>query len=501
MTDTKTKNLVVNTLSEEAYKNIPDPSETEIWLTPDITEIELEKKQDKIIAGTDLAFTYKTLRQEIPAEYDQLEYIEGTSNVQYINTGIIPNSSMEIYGKFGVASITSGASYSAFGSRSTSGQSDGIGIFIGTGSNTRVDSFFFLSNNNDRWLADSVTSVGDIYETTFSNSLQTLSKNGVSVGSHQYVSVSTTTQPMYINGLNNAGSLQSGQWGGRVYRFTVKGICDMIPARRKSDSVVGMYDNVRKQFFTNAGTGSFTAGPKIKTIPDGYTEIEYLESTGTQYIDTGFKPNQDSGFIIDYYANSTQQPRVFMIAQDIGSSSYGFGIVLGRGANIAVYNGKRLPANYWQCNDFSGTGRYTINVNKTAAVIKDSTGTRVTYTFPTDTFQLEYNLYLFTLNNGRTIIENTSSVRIYSCKLYDNGTLVRDFVPCLDNYNVPCLYDLVGEQTYYNAGTGEFVAGPSVGNLVLNFTNESGYIKAPAAPSTGTYVLKSINGTIQWVAE
>ena len=36
-----------------------------------------------------------------------------------------------------------------------------------------------------------------------------------------------------------------------------------IPAKRNSDNVVGMYDTVTDTFFTNAGTGTFTAGPEI----------------------------------------------------------------------------------------------------------------------------------------------------------------------------------------------------------------------------------------------
>ena len=36
----------------------------------------------------------------------------------------------------------------------------------------------------------------------------------------------------------------------------------LIPAKRKSDNVLGMYDMVTEKFFTNAGTGTFTAGPE-----------------------------------------------------------------------------------------------------------------------------------------------------------------------------------------------------------------------------------------------
>jgi hypothetical protein len=38
---------------------------------------------------------------------------------------------------------------------------------------------------------------------------------------------------------------------------------NFIPARRDSDNVVGMWDTVTETFFTNAGSGSFVAGPAM----------------------------------------------------------------------------------------------------------------------------------------------------------------------------------------------------------------------------------------------
>ena len=49
-----------------------------------------------------------------------------------------------------------------------------------------------------------------------------------------------------------------------------------------------------------------------------------------------------------------------------------------------------------------------------------------------------------------------TNARIYRCQISEGTNLVRDLLPCLDNNNVPCMYDAVGKQTYYNAGTGTF---------------------------------------------
>jgi hypothetical protein len=61
---------------------------------------------------------------------------------------------------------------------------------------------------------------------------------------------------------------------GSIYYFKIYDngtlVRDMVPARRNSDGVLGMYDTVTNTFFTNAGTGEFIAGPVVNLyIPAG----------------------------------------------------------------------------------------------------------------------------------------------------------------------------------------------------------------------------------------
>ena len=42
------------------------------------------------------------------------------------------------------------------------------------------------------------------------------------------------------------------------------------------------------------------------TIPGGYTALEYIQSSGTQYIDTGRKLTQDSDITIDFMIVGTK---------------------------------------------------------------------------------------------------------------------------------------------------------------------------------------------------
>ena len=50
-------------------------------------------------------------------------------------------------------------------------------------------------------------------------------------------------------------------------------IRDLVPCKRKSDNELGMYDRVSHRFFTNSGTGTFTAGNPVTPSPDKPCEI------------------------------------------------------------------------------------------------------------------------------------------------------------------------------------------------------------------------------------
>ena len=54
---------------------------------------------------------------------------------------------------------------------------------------------------------------------------------------------------------------------------------------------------------------------------------------------------------------------------------------------------------------------------------------------------------------------NKGSFKLYDCKLYENDTLIRDYIPVIDNNNVACLYDKVSGQFFYNQGSSDFKTG------------------------------------------
>ena len=81
------------------------------------------------------------------------------------------------------------------------------------------------------------------------------------------------------------------------------------------------------------------------------------------------------------------------------------------------------------------------------------------HTFEKASFSLPNNTLLgnFDFTNYKPAL-----ARYYACKLWNGDVLVRDFIPVLDNNNVPCLYDKVTNEFFYNQGTGQFLYGEKV---------------------------------------
>lgn len=191
----------------------------------------------------------------------------------------------------------------------------------------------------------------------------------------------------------------------------------------------------------------------VQILPDGYTQLEYIQSNGgAHYIDTGFKPNQNTGIIAKFQLLSStgnQTPIFSRTSKNVAS----FGVF--------IDSNSRWTADY-------GTLRYTnnsigaqtlINLNFDKNVVKFNNDS---YTFDAQTFQSSSNLTIFGMNTGGTVANN-ARMNFYSCEIYDNGTLIRSFIPCKNPSGTIGLYDIVNSKFYTNVGSGgTFTSGPEV---------------------------------------
>lgn len=194
-------------------------------------------------------------------------------------------------------------------------------------------------------------------------------------------------------------------------------------------------------------------GP-VGPLPEGYTELEYIQSSGTQYIDTGFKQNQNSRIVMS--AQVTQKPstHAWLFEGRISTGSGGKSVFLLSGAVWnADYNGSARREAFPDIGIFDAL---SIDFDKNSLQINEDS-----FTWTTSTFQSTANLALLACNTAGAI-SGYISAKLYNCQIYDNGTMIRDFIPCQDPTGNVGLYDLVGAQFYGNAGSGTFTAGPEV---------------------------------------
>ena len=196
------------------------------------------------------------------------------------------------------------------------------------------------------------------------------------------------------------------------------------------------------------GADNFTR----RELPSGYTQVLYIESSGTQYIDSMFKPNQDTRVVLDFQMtaeNSDLSANVVFGARS-SASSKAFAVQW----NTSNDNFQHFYNNGYDNLDFGKFDiRQIVEMNKNVFSLNGETHTR-TYA----SFQCAYALYLFALNNAGTVAFY-SKMRMYSCQIYDNGTLIRDYVPCLNANGTAGLYDVINGVFYENAGTGSFAVG------------------------------------------
>lgn len=190
-----------------------------------------------------------------------------------------------------------------------------------------------------------------------------------------------------------------------------------------------------------------------------YTPVKYLESTGTQYIDTGFTSNTPiAGYYIKYQNSQNHNDDDTVMG------------VLNPNRCIGT---ERLQA--WTCwrETASGMdGSQKVNIVSTDIVesylnflnnrkrkIDVNGQNKMLGDVPSVTSTNNIPCYIFATCTGGRPYGNASGVRVYGAKITLNNEIVRDYIPVLDLSNRPCLYDKVEDKFYYNAGTGEFLYG------------------------------------------
>lgn len=198
-----------------------------------------------------------------------------------------------------------------------------------------------------------------------------------------------------------------------------------------------------------------------------YTQLEYIQSSWTQYIDTGIKLNQNNTVEVKYCyhveSSTLTSGRIFWARYTSAPrKSFSIGSNTGKASASTVVFGQFGDNNVNALNNIVIGQRDTYKLSADGFYVNDIKQGD----FPTATFETPFTVKLFAFEQA-TSSSGTASIGcgVWRCKEFKvlNGdTLVMDLIPARNTSNVIGMYDLVSGQFFANAGTGTFTAWPDV---------------------------------------
>lgn len=445
----------------------------------------------------------------LPSEYQQVEYLE-SSGTQYIDIGRVPNNTDIIEQKFQSKGSGDSSTISWYGSMPSSSSATPR-ISMGATSSTR-----FIGVNQTANISDGKTDltylkwqVIGVRNYLVTQDDETFEKTAPQ-GSAYNPTIQLTSYLFARHG--NSGVQAHDGLGTKIYfhrEYLANGTLqlNLIPCYRKSDDEPGMYDTVSGTFLTNLGTGTFVVGDDVdplnikiqnvlndklinaktedirtgKTIlgilgslnvnmtdaeyvegidttneilglDSSYTRIEYIESTGSQYIDLDYIEGSTTDFVMKL-ATTNENPSSIKRIMGGYTSSNRFELALAHTENGLFLNYSNAPV----YTEYVPEVNVPFEIKKIGTKLIAPNGE---INLTSNTFSSGKSSYLFASN--RTSTEKFIG-RIYYCKLYENNEVIRSLIPCIRNSDDEIgMYDLATGRFFTNSGTSTFIAGPVI---------------------------------------
>lgn len=183
------------------------------------------------------------------------------------------------------------------------------------------------------------------------------------------------------------------------------------------------------------------------------SEVEYLESTGTQYIDTGYYPNNLSVITAKFYCEyKALSP---FATRWSGANTYDtFGIYNSNESSMICYYGRFSKKKYTNISE-DIKQIFEVEFGLSQLLINGKS-----YSISRESFSSTYPLYLFGMNKMGSL-DCCGRTQIFGFTISENNNTILDLIPVRKN-NIGYMYDKVSGQLFSNAGTGNFVLGNDV---------------------------------------
>ena len=207
---------------------------------------------------------------------------------------------------------------------------------------------------------------------------------------------------------------------------------------------------------------------QIFPVPTEANFVEYWQSSGTQYIDTGIYATQDTDVDVTYENVSSDQT---VFGARTGSANSASKVLQGVAYTSSLRlnkSGSAISQDSYKINNLSGVVRAktkTINTEDVyiyAVFASDSdSANAVSVKNTSGSFTADYTQILFGGHLDSTSVSKTK-VRIYRITYFEANKPIADFLPCIDTNGVACMWDNVAGEYVYNDGTGDFAYGNTI---------------------------------------
>ena len=227
-------------------------------------------------------------------------------------------------------------------------------------------------------------------------------------------------------------------------------IREFIPCYRKSDWVIWFYDKVNKEFYTNQGSWTFTKGNDVNIKLKDFNELEYIQSSWTQWIDTGVIPTSNTLSQIKFINLAATWDVIYWMYNWNDNADYRF-----FNASSTMYfdlNSSRIQWSSVVVNtlyELEIGNNYVKNVWASSNILSWNT---VSWYTGSTTIKLN--------RSGNWAI---SQNKWYYVKIQENWELVRDFMPARRKSDWTIwMIDKVNMAFYTNNWSWDFTAWPDV---------------------------------------
>ena len=392
----------------------------------------------------------------LPVGYTQLDWIQ-SSGTQWINTGYSPNANTKIEASFNTCTRRAWGVY--FGCSTADEPRDGVQVRW-YGGNDRLNGWFGNPNFQTEGVIN-MTQNQDVTVTlergsfTLNGTTSTLTSQNVPDANPLYLFAGYCLHPQgsaaeTFDAANHVYRPQAM----RLYSFKVseEGVMkrDFVPCCSATGEV-GLWDRVEGRFYGNQGTGTFNASYGVAS------RLSWIRSSGTQWIDTGYKPNM-----------STKIDAAFNVCTPTTSWGTFFGCTSADVPNdgvLARFDNRAARLNGWFGNsNWQAEGNFNIAFDTDVAITLQQGSFTVngdTMTFATVQEPDPNPFYLFAAYNKKTSnhVYRPQAMKLYSFRISETNVVMRDFVPYRTVDGTLGLWDDVEGKFYPNQGTGVFTWG------------------------------------------